>query len=107
VPELVADLLPSIDTTIEASCAIGRRTLTVSMSLPENDAGVRLDAELVIAGFTGAGSYPAVGSIAATVPGESPIVTPIGGTAVVDDGGSGTITVEVSESGVPVSWRCT
>ena len=107
MPELVADLLPNIDTTIEASCAIGRRTLTVSMSLPENDAGVRLDAELVIAGFTGAGSYPAVGSIAATVPGESPIVTPIGGTAVVDDGGSGTITVEVSESGVPVSWRCT
>ena len=40
-------------------------------------------------------------------PDESPIVTPIGGTAVVDDGGSGTITVEVSESGVPVSWRCT
>ena len=106
-PDLVADLLSDLDTTIDADCDVGRRTLTVSMRLPENEAGVRLDTELVVAGFTGAGSYPAVGSIDATVPGQSSVAIPVGGTAVVDDGGSGTITVEVSESGVPVSWRCT
>lgn len=106
VEELVRQTLEELDTTLDASCTVERRSLVVSVATPANDLGVVVSAELLVAGFVGAGSYPATGIVTATIPGQAPVPIPVAGTADVDDAGAGSVTVPLGESSVTLAWRC-
>ncbi|MFK8022567.1 MAG: S8 family serine peptidase [Ilumatobacter sp.] len=107
IEEQIREAFAAFDTTADATCAMNRRLLTVTVTLPDNDAGLLLVAELAVAGFTGSGSYPATGTLTASTPNQAPVTIPIASMADVDPSGSGSITLALDdEASVTFAWRC-
>ena len=106
IEEQIRSVIESLDGTLDASCEPNRRSLTVSSAATANDLDVVVAAELVIARFVGAGSYPATGTVTVSSATQSPIVVPVLGTSTVDDAGNGSITVSVEGQDATVRWRC-
>jgi subtilisin family serine protease len=105
VTDVTEQLRGMVGQPLSASCDATGRRLVVEVTSPDVE-GRQLVGQLVVAGFTGAGTYPAAGQVTLTVPDADDVMLPISGEAVVADDGSGTLTVPGEQAQPTIAWTC-